>query len=172
MGCTYKNKEVNTDLPRGRPNSFFASSGASYPTPGGGVRPSDFEELLLCNFQEFRESDPSAFDPLPLAVQWGRLGSPGEAESGSAGVQPDEEYPGRRCADAASPWSIHSARVFLCRHRTPEPCLENPPARRQRPSPTVDNSCLGVRLARSTSGYRAIKKVAQAPIGSSPGGGP
>jgi hypothetical protein len=27
---------------------------------------------------------------------------PGEAESGSAGVQPDKEYPGRRCADGAS----------------------------------------------------------------------
>ena len=27
---------------------------------------------------------------------------PGEAESGSAGVQPDEEYPGRRCANGAS----------------------------------------------------------------------
>jgi hypothetical protein len=28
---------------------------------------------------------------------------PGEAESGSAGVQPDKEYPGRRCAAGASP---------------------------------------------------------------------
>src|SRR3954447_15986284 len=25
--------------------------------------------------------------------------TPGEAESGSAGVQPDEDYPGRRCAE-------------------------------------------------------------------------
>lgn len=30
---------------------------------------------------------------------------PGEAESGSAGTQPDEEYPGLRCANSASaPW--------------------------------------------------------------------
>jgi hypothetical protein len=33
------------------------------------------------------------------------LKAPGEAESGSAGVQPDKEYPGRRCAAGASdPW--------------------------------------------------------------------
>src|SRR6516162_8103134 len=31
-----------------------------------------------------------------------QLPLPGEAESGSAGVQPDEEYPGRRCANGAS----------------------------------------------------------------------
>jgi hypothetical protein len=54
MDCTYKNKEVNTYLPRGRPKSFFASSGASCPAPGGGIRPNDFEELLLCNLQEFK----------------------------------------------------------------------------------------------------------------------
>ena len=33
---------------------------------------------------------------------WATLLRPGEAESGSAGVQPDKEYPGRRCAEGAS----------------------------------------------------------------------
>src|SRR5947208_3663649 len=37
--------------------------------------------------------------PAPYDVE---LQLPGEAESGSAGVQPDEEYPGRRCANGAS----------------------------------------------------------------------
>jgi hypothetical protein len=36
----------------------------------------------------------------PQVVVW--RSPPGEAESGSAGVQPDKEYPGRRCADGAS----------------------------------------------------------------------
>jgi hypothetical protein len=42
------------------------------------------------------------------------LPAPGEAESGSAGVQPDKEYPGRRCADGASgPWSAISRGLFV-----------------------------------------------------------
>jgi hypothetical protein len=38
------------------------------------------------------------------------LPAPGEAESGSAGVQPDKEYPGRRCAAGASPLKDSSFR--------------------------------------------------------------
>src|SRR6516162_9202755 len=39
---------------------------------------------------------------------------PGEAESGSAGVQLDEEYPGRRCANGASgPWAETSSGAVL-----------------------------------------------------------
>jgi hypothetical protein len=61
------------------------------------------------------------------------LGPPGEAESGSAGVQPDKEYPGRRCADGASDlWGIKTSRGLFCRHRTPESCLENAPASSRR----------------------------------------
>ena len=42
--------------------------------------------------------------PVRCAPSFARLQllMPGEAESGSAGVQPDEEYPGRRCANGAS----------------------------------------------------------------------
>jgi hypothetical protein len=61
---------------------------------------------------------------------------PREAESGSAGVQPDEEYLGRRCADAASGPGGALARTAFYGHRTPEPCLKKPnldfsPRRRQ-----------------------------------------
>src|SRR5215813_7421008 len=39
---------------------------------------------------------------------------PGEAESGSAGVQTDKEYPGRRCANGASgPWEKSPPGVFF-----------------------------------------------------------
>jgi hypothetical protein len=41
-------------------------------------------------------------DPLPATLGLAMLLRPGEAESGSAGVQPDKEYPGRRCADGAA----------------------------------------------------------------------
>ena len=51
------------------------------------------------------------------------LSPPGEAESGSAGVQPDEEYPGRRCADGASGPRGQPSGALLC-HRTPELCLK------------------------------------------------
>ena len=54
----------------------------------------------------------------PLALFRSRalamLRAPGEAESGSAGVQPDKEYPGRRCADGASPLGNQTSRgLFL-----------------------------------------------------------
>jgi hypothetical protein len=55
--------------------------------------------------------------PLP-----GKLRVPGEAESGSAGTQPDKEYPGRRCI-----WSLATTVArdrFASRHRTPELCLK------------------------------------------------
>ena len=51
------------------------------------------------------------------------LAPPGEAESGSAGVQPDKEYPGRRCADGASGPRGQTSGALLY-HRTPELCLE------------------------------------------------
>jgi hypothetical protein len=73
----------------------------------------------------------SLASPLTWRCGWvGRystLSSPGEAESGSAGVQPDKEYPGRRCADGASgPWSLTGGRVVSGHHRTPESCLRKP----------------------------------------------
>ena len=73
------------------------------------------------------------------------LPAPGEAESGSAGVQPDKEYPGRRCADGASgPWGIKPPGVFFCHHRTPESCLENAPEQLAKASPSGhDSSQLG-----------------------------
>jgi len=37
---------------------------------------------------------------------------PGEAESGSAGVQPDQEYPGRRRTDVRAPEEPKSSGVF------------------------------------------------------------
>jgi hypothetical protein len=42
---------------------------------------------------------------LPVRSVEANLTLPGETESGSAGTQPDEGYPGRRCALGASgPW--------------------------------------------------------------------
>ena len=51
---------------------------------------------------------------------------PGEAESGSAGVQPDKEYPGRRRTDVRAPEEPKTSGVFLF-HRSPELCLQNAP---------------------------------------------
>jgi len=53
-----------------------------------------------------------------------QLPLPGEAESGPAGVQPDEEYPGRRCANGTSgPGTETFSGAFFC-HWTPELCLK------------------------------------------------
>ena len=38
---------------------------------------------------------------------------PGEAESGSAGVQPDKEYPGRRRTDVRGPEEPKAPQLFL-----------------------------------------------------------
>src|SRR5215831_10738628 len=51
---------------------------------------------------------------------------PGEAESGSAGVQPDKEYPGRRRTDVRAPEEPKTSGAFLF-HRSPELCLQNAP---------------------------------------------
>jgi len=45
----------------------------------------------------------------PAYLSHATLAMPGEAESGSAGVQPDEEYPGRRCTEGAS-WAPQNNR--------------------------------------------------------------
>src|SRR5207237_8301639 len=68
--------------------------------PCGGLRCCSL--LLPCTYQGEPLSIRSPWHgPTALAI----LLAPGEAESGSAGVQPDKEYPGRRCADGASgPW--------------------------------------------------------------------
>jgi len=96
---------------------------------------------------------------------------PGEAESGSAGVQPDKEYPGRRCADGASGllWA-HASRGRLCHHRTPELCLRKPTVT----APPKPTPLLGTMLAHVPGLRRliffclAIVNVAQAPMGDSP----
>jgi len=51
---------------------------------------------------------------------------PGEADSGSAGVQPDEEYPGRWCREGSRLRSSYSPGPPPRHTRTPESCLKNP----------------------------------------------
>jgi len=48
---------------------------------------------------------------------------PGETESGSAGTQPDQGYPGRRCAQGtAGPWrKTWLEAALLLSHGTPDP---------------------------------------------------
>ena len=58
----------------------------------------------------------------------GILPAPGEAESGSAGVQPDKEYPGRGAPMV--PWAPVSSTAgasFFSHHRTPSHASKNPP---------------------------------------------
>jgi hypothetical protein len=92
---------------------FFCFFRGIHSTVRCGLRPADFEELSLGNFQEVGESTESAHVALLAFSAWVRLASPGEAESGSAGVQPDEEYPGRRCAEGASAWRDFSCQAFF-----------------------------------------------------------
>src|SRR5260370_17981449 len=83
---------------------FLILQGHPYPhAPGASWRGFSVLGLLLpCNCQREPMSFRSPWRrPMGLAI----LVPAGEAESGSAGVQPDKEYPGRRCADGASgPW--------------------------------------------------------------------
>ena len=62
------------------------------------------------------------------------LSSPGEAEIGSAEVQPIEEYPGVRCAEGARWLVVDFKLAASClmhhptgreNHRTSDRCLEN-----------------------------------------------
>jgi len=50
---------------------------------------------------------------------------PGEAEFGSAGVQPDQEYPGRRRTEVRAPEEPRTSGAFSWPHRSPESCLQN-----------------------------------------------
>src|SRR5260370_10492012 len=83
---------------------FLILQGHPYPhAPGASWRGFSVLCLLLpCIYQR----EPLSFrSPWRRAMALAILLPPGEAESGSAGVQPDKEYPGRRCADGASgPW--------------------------------------------------------------------
>jgi hypothetical protein len=53
---------------------------------------------------------------------------PGETESGSAGKQPDEGYPGRRCANGVLGPRLPDGGwgYFFHAHWTSLPCLQNP----------------------------------------------
>ena len=63
---------------------------------------------------------------LEILRSFGKISSPGETESGSAGTQPDEGYPGRRCAHGtAGPWrKTLPGATLLWSNGTPEPCLK------------------------------------------------
>lgn len=121
LSRTYKKEEVNTYFLRGRPKSFFLLlRGILIPQSAHRILAGAFEGTSRCNV--LRSNESLEFNCLGL-LRLGRcvrLSSPGEAESGSAGVQPDEEYPGRRCSDSIS-WSANCRPGFF--HRTPEPCL-------------------------------------------------
>src|SRR5262249_31126324 len=107
-------------------------------------------------------------EPLGLYrfLQLGYTPAPGEAESGSAGVQPDKEYPGRRCADGASDlWGIKPPEVFFVAigHRSH--------ALKTHRHQVTDFGSVSVRI-RSLSLWLAGDRVAHAPIGDSPKGDP
>jgi hypothetical protein len=84
---------------------------------------------------------------LPLAPKraFATVGPPGEAESGSAGVQPDKEYPGRRCTNGAGPSEGYSSEGSLF-HWSSEPCLENPPVALATPGACHEGRLLGTLL--------------------------
>lgn len=76
---------------------------APWRTPGCNLSPALDLDVKLLNPN--LATTPSRSDKIQL---------PGEAESGSAGVQPDKEYPGRRCANGASGlWPNPSGASFL-----------------------------------------------------------
>ena len=113
-------RKKSTDFPRGRPFCFFdLRKGRPYPIRTG----VSCRESCAVSIPG-KPTDPSqTCRPLALCRSWcsARLLAPGEAESGSAGVQPDKEYPGRRCTDAA-------VRAQLRERRR---SLRLPPQRRQ-----------------------------------------
>ena len=131
---TYKNEEVNTHLPRGRPNSVLILQGIrSHSQDAVSCR------VTLRNFC-FATLKGSANPIRRLSSHglWrlGELGLP-RLEKRSQALQgcnltrniqvdgaPRVHLPGR----------FRSARFFLSHHRTPEPCLENPPSQRPRSS--------------------------------------
>src|SRR5271155_3624195 len=96
------------------------SAGADFPRRGSSLPRLLPHSLLVSE----RVADP--LGPCWLDAPAAILHAPGEAESGSAGVQPDKEYPGRRCADGAlgSGWFCQPEPSFP--HRTPELCLRKP----------------------------------------------
>ena len=113
LQCTYKKKEVKTYFLRGRPNSLFLLL-EGHPIPRcHGTPPRDSEELTLGNCWQSSESSESALGPLLACSGRVRLESPGEAESGSAGVQPDQEYPGRPVRRWCIPWRVSSCQGFV-----------------------------------------------------------
>ena len=113
----------------------FASSGASIPRLALYLHGRFVRTLCLATPGESKDSFESVHATMLACFAWVRLGSPGEAESGSAGVQPDEEYPGRRCADGASAWWVRPARLFFPAIGHRSPCLKNPPRSNQQRDP-------------------------------------
>jgi hypothetical protein len=127
--CTYKKEEVKRlstgtskivfDFFRGvLPRATGASCRGSLMAPDPGLKALPPTQSLL----DTRAS------PAMVAA-------PGEAESGSAGVQPDEEYPGRRCTDGASASEALGFRGFFLPIGHRSHALENPPSWRRRTDP-------------------------------------
>src|SRR5260370_24554418 len=99
--ASYKKEEVKRIFYGDARIVFLILQGHPYPqAPGASWRGFSVLCLLLpCTYPREPLSFRSPWRrPMALAI----LVPPGEAESGSAGVQPDKEYPGRRCADGAS----------------------------------------------------------------------
>jgi hypothetical protein len=145
---------------RGRPNSVEFLKGCPYPRCNDATIPG----LPCRGYQRFdaRLNRWACTGSCSSAI----LPAPGEAESGSAGVQPDKEYPGRRCADGASdPWGIKPPGVFFVSIGYRSHALK-----RHRHQVTNFGS-VSVRI-RSLSLWLAGDRVAHAPIGDSPKGGP
>src|SRR5260370_27787518 len=116
--ATYKKEEVKRIFYGDARIVFLILQGHPYPqAPGASWRGFSVLCLLLpCTYQREPLSFRSPWRrPMALAI----LVPPGEAESGSAGVQPDKEYP----ADGAPMVHLapggNSTGLFF-HHRTPE----------------------------------------------------
>ena len=99
----------------------------------------------------------------------------GEAESGSAGTQLDEEWPDRRCAEAPGPLSGMSAGgplrlIAYPRPRTPSYAFENPGGSGAEPPKTsaLDANACGMIKRRFTWPVPQDGLISQQKISSSP----
>ena len=133
----------------------------------------DFTELALGNLGLSSQSSESVFEPLLVCFGRVRLGSPGEAESGSAGVQPwrgiSRPTVRRWCISLAG---LSLPGIFLSHHRTPELCLEKPTVAATGNVSFSRILVLAAAHARSTSGNGQSVKSPKHLSGALPCGGP
>jgi len=103
-----------------------------------------------CNLSPALDLDMKLLEPNraspTIACSSIQLLLPGEAESGSAGVQPDKEYPGRRCTDGAGPLRDNLQGFFVASIGHRSHASENAPGcRLRRVFPSTDRVLASMR---------------------------